>query len=78
MKLLRPIDSVLLLSTALFASSCAILKFAGVGPCGPSTSIACLAIIGVPIGGLGMIIGFILSVAFTNREQEEEHNDQPG
>jgi hypothetical protein len=79
MKLLRPIDSVLLLSTATFASSCAILKFGGMGPCGPSSSLGGLALLGAPIGFIGMIIGLILSIVFVRRAHNKEHvDDQHG
>jgi len=72
---LRPIDSVFFLSTATFATSCAILKFGGLGPGGPSGSLGALALLGVPIGGLGMIIGLILSRVFGHPGRNEEPVD---
>jgi uncharacterized membrane protein (DUF485 family) len=34
-----------------------------------------LALLGAPIGGIGMIIGVILSVVFVRRAHNKEHED---
>jgi hypothetical protein len=49
------------------------------GPCGPSSSLGELALLGAPIGFIGMIIGLILSIVFVRRAHNKEHvDDQHG
>jgi hypothetical protein len=76
MKLFRPIDSVFWISAVIFGSSCIVLKFAGgIGPCGPSSAPGFFAMLGAPIGCLGMVVGFIVSLAVGPRKQKGDGPD---
>jgi hypothetical protein len=79
-KLLRPIDSVLMASAAVFVTSCLILNFSGAswGSCGPSTSLAMIAALCALISLAGMVLGFLLSLFWPQRQEEsiqvEDHH----
>ena len=69
MKLVRPIDSVFLVSLAIFVGSCVIVKATGgMGPCGPVSSWGLLWLLGYPVGAIGMIAGLALSLVSALRK----------
>ena len=82
MKLVRPIDLVLLISLALYITFGAVVHFnGGVGPCGPSTDSAVVAycwIPGMPLAFLGIITGAILSlISAFRRPRKSDDTTEP-
>jgi hypothetical protein len=66
------------ISLSIFVGSCLLVEVTGgVGPCGPASSWGVVWFIGYPIGFLGMVLGFVLSLVKTFRYLQQPKDKRP-